>query len=178
MISLVELLSEDMFHESNALKPYEKLIVGAVVAFMKDTYNFDAKIMVKKVNKVGLLGDVVLNDNSINKNKFTVQVASNQSIKFLLNSLIHELTHVKQISKGELRPSDDYKSLRWKGKHFITVKDYKSIGRVGIEKYKQLPWEAEAYGAAEKLDDSFLKSKYWTNLKGKDPIMDQIMDNI
>lgn len=178
MIRLVEMLSEDMFHDSNALKPYEKLIVAAVVTFMKHTYNFDAKIMVKKINKTGLTGDVVLNDNSLKKNKFTVHIGSNQSIRIMLKSLMHELIHVKQISKGELKPSRDYKDMIWKGKPFISVWEYANTFKwYGYEKYKQLPWEAEAY-ASDKLDDQFLKSKYWASLKGKDIVLDQIMDNL
>ena len=104
-------MTEDLFSISLKMKPYEKKIVGAVIGFMKSKFKFDAKIIVKKKDKDGLIGDVVLNDNTLNKNKFYLHFNPRQSTELMIKALIHELTHVKQISRKELLPSSDYKEL-------------------------------------------------------------------
>jgi DNA polymerase III epsilon subunit-like protein len=69
------------------------------------------KVIVKKKNSKTMIGDVVLNDNSLNNNKFYLHFNPNQSIAMMIQSLIHELTHIKQISHKELKPSGDYKTI-------------------------------------------------------------------
>ena len=170
-------LYEDLFQTSLKMKYHEKLIVNAVILFMKSKLGFEAKITVKKKDSKTLIGDVILNDNSLNKNKFTLHFTPNQSYPEIIKSLIHELTHSKQISKKELKPSDDYKSLIWKNDYTLSVKDYKKTGK-NFGDYKKLPWEKEAYANMDKLYSPFLKSKYWTELKGKDTNLDFIIDNI
>ena len=168
---------EDLFQTSLKMKDYERLLVNAVISFMKSKFGFDAKITVKKKDSKTLIGDVILNDNSLNKNKFTLHFTPNQSYKEIIKSLIHELIHTKQISKKELRPSDDYKSLIWKNDYTLSVKDYKKKAK-NFSDYKTLPWEKEAYANMDKLYAPFLKSKYWTELKGKNSNLDFIIDNI
>jgi len=161
---------------SNKVKPYEKKIVNAVIGFMKAKFNFDAKIIVKKKDKDGLIGDVILNNNSVNNNKFYLHFNPDQSYAMMIQALIHELTHVKQISRKELLPSDDYKAVLWRGKEFISASEYKKLFKKYSE-YKKLPWEAEAYSNMKKLYKPFLSSKQWTELSG-DANIDFIKQNI
>ena len=58
MIKLKSILNEDLFGTSLKLKSYEALIVKSVVSFMMDKYNFKAKIIVKKKDKAGMIGDI------------------------------------------------------------------------------------------------------------------------
>ena len=178
MIKLKDILNEDLFTSSLKMKPYEKLIVSAVIEFMRKTFGFNSKIIVKKKEKHGLLGDITLNDNSLNKDKFYLHFNSNATFPTIIKSLLHELTHVKQVAKGELKPSSDYKSLLWKNNPIISVKDYNKMGKTDFQGYKKMPWETEAYENMKKLYNPFLKSKYWTSLKGKDANLDYIIDNI
>ena len=118
------LLNEDLFGTSLKLKPYETLMVKSVVSFMMDKFNFNAKIIVKKKDKAGMIGDISLNSNSVDGNKFYLHFNPNQSYKRIIQSMIHELTHVKQVSKNELLPNKDYTAILWKGKEYITAKEY------------------------------------------------------
>jgi tRNA nucleotidyltransferase/poly(A) polymerase len=169
---------EGLFTTDNALKPYEKLLIGSIIEFMRGKYGISSKIIVKKKQSRDLFGDIVLNDNTLNKDKFYLHFNPNASYSFIIESIIHELIHVKQISKGELRPSSDYKELLWKGKPAISVSDYKKFQRKDYNEYKKLPWEAEAYSGMKPLYREFLKSKQLQSLKGKDENLDYIISNL
>lgn len=178
MIKLKDLLSEDLFGTSLKLKPHETLMVKSVVAFMMDKFNFNAKIIVKKKDKAGMIGDISLNSNSVDGNKFYLHFNPSQSYKGIIQAMIHELTHVKQVSKNELLPNKDYTAILWKGKEYITAKDYGKLMKSNVASYKKLPWEVEAESNMSGLYSSFIASKYWKELKGKDETMDFIIDNI
>ena len=179
MIKLKDIVNEDLFGSTNKMKKHEALLISAIVEFMKKKYNLTSKIIIKKKEKKGMFGDVVLNDNSINKNKFYLHYNPNAYHPIMIQSLIHELIHVKQISKKELQPSSDYKSLMWKKKEYITVRDYNKLMKKGFSpEYKKLPWENEAYSKMKSLYKPFLNSPEYKNLKGKDKTLDYIIDNI
>ena len=172
-------LNEDIFRSDNTIKNYEKLIIDAVVNFIKHEWDFDAKIIVKKKQNSSLIGDISLNQNSVYNNKFTLHFNPNKTYLGIIKALIHELTHIRQVSKGELRPRSDWKGILWKDDYEISVLEYKKIMR-DFNKYKELPWEQEAYG--NMLDTSLIEklfnSSYWKQLKGKDATLDFIVDNI
>lgn len=160
------------------LKTHDILLIRAIVHFMKKEISIpNVKITIKRKDKQMSFGDVIMNDNSVNKNKFTVHWNPNQSKKMMITSLIHELTHVKQIAKKELQPGPDYKSLYWKGKEYITVRELKKRMK-NFNDYMKLPWEAEAYGNMKPLYNKFINSNYWNELEGKDVTLDFIMKNI
>lgn len=173
-----EFINEDLFTTDNSIKKHEKYLIDAVINFFKEEWDFDAKIVVKKKQNNKFNGDIILNDNSMNKNKFTLHFNPNLTYLGMIKSLIHELTHIKQISKGELKAALDWKSLIWKNEYKLDVRDYNKLMRT-IE-YREVPWEKEAY---YNMSDTFLldklfQSKYWINLKGKDETLDYIIDNI
>jgi hypothetical protein len=177
-MKLNELIFEDLFGTSLKMKPYEALIVKAVVSFMMDKYSFNAKIIVKKKDKAGIIGDISLNSNSVNNGKFYLHFNPNQSYKRIIQSMLHELTHVKQVAKKELLPNKDYTAILWKGKEYVTAKDYNKLMKSDIASYMKLPWEIEANTNMTNLYSTFINSKYWKNLKGKDVNLDYIIDNI
>jgi len=150
MIRLKSIVNEDLFGTSLKMKPYEALMVKSVVSFMMDKYNFNSKIIVKKKDKTGLIGDISLNSNSVNK----------------------------QVSKKELLPNKDYSAILWKGKEYITAKDYNNLMKSNPKEYVKLPWEIEANNNMNNLYSTFINSKYWKDLKGKDTTLDYIIDNI
>jgi hypothetical protein len=178
MIKLKNILSEDLFGTSLKMKPHETLMTKAVVEFMMDKYKFKAKIIIKKKDKTGMIGDISLNSNSVDGNKFYLHFNPNQSYKRIIQAMIHELTHVKQVSKGELLPNKDYTAILWKGKEYITAKDYGKLMKSNISEYVKLPWEVEANNNMIGLYSTFINSKYWKGLKGKDSTLDFIIDNI
>ena len=178
MIKLKSILSEDLFGTSLKLKPHEILMVKSVVSFMMDKFNFNAKIIIKKKESGGMIGDISLSSTSVDGNKFYLHFNPNQSYERILQTMIHELTHVKQVSKGELLPNKDYTAILWKGKEYITAKDYGKLMKSDVGSYMKLPWEVKAYSNMKSLYPQFVKSKYWLGLKGKDTTLDYIIDNI
>ena len=178
MIKLKTILSEDLFGTSLKMKSHEALMVKSVISFMMDKYGFNAKIIVKKKDKMGMIGDISLNTNSVDANKFYLHFNPNQSYQRIIQSMIHELTHVKQVSKKELLPNKEYSAILWKGKEYITAKDYGKLMKSDITSYMKLPWEIEANNNMKSLYPQFIKSKYWLGLKGKDTTLDYIIDNI
>jgi hypothetical protein len=65
VIRIKDILSEDLFGTSLKMKPHETLMVKAVVEFMMDKFKFKAKIIVKKKDKAGMIGDISLSSNSV-----------------------------------------------------------------------------------------------------------------
>lgn len=181
MIKLKTILNEDLFGTSLKMKPHETLMVKAVVAFMMDKFNFNAKIIVKKKISGGMIGDISLSSASVDGNNFYLHFNPNQSYERILQTMIHELTHVKQVSKNELLPNIYYDAIMWKGKEYINVEDYnkllKAAGRGDVTEYKKLPWEVEADKNMKTLYPQFKKSKYWLGLKGKDATLDFVFFN-
>jgi hypothetical protein len=47
-----------------------------------------------------------------------------------------------------------------------------------INSYTKLPWEVEADTNMKNLYSTFINSKYWNELEGKDTTLDYIIDNI
>ena len=92
--------------------------------------------------------------------------------------MIHELTHVKQVVKKQLLPNKEYTSILWNGKEYITAKDYSKLMKSDIASYMKLPWEMEADANMKNLYSTFINSKHWKGLKGKDTTLDYIIDNI
>lgn len=178
MIKLKSILNEDLFGTSLKLKSYETLMVKSVVLFMMDKFNFKAKIIIKKKESVGMIGDISLSSTSVDGNKFYLHFNPNQSYQRIIQTMIHELTHVKQVSKKELLPNKDYTTIMWKGKEYITAKDYNKLMKSNIGEYMKLPWEVEAVSNMKSLYSQFINSKYWTGLKGKDTTLDYIIDKI
>ena len=178
MIKLRSILNEDLFGTSLKLKPHETLMVKSVVAFMMDKFNFKAKIIVKKKDKTGMIGDISLSSTSVDGNKFYLHFNPNQSYKRIIQSMIHELTHVKQVSKNELLPNKDYTAILWKGKEYITAKEYGKLMKTDVASYVKLPWEVEANSNMNGLYSTFINSKHWKELRGKDSTLDYIIDNI
>jgi hypothetical protein len=177
--SFKDIFTNDIFIIDNTIKKHEKYIIDAVINFLKAEWDFDAKIIVKKKQNNKFIGDISLNNNSVFNNKFTLHFNPNQSYLGMINSLIHELTHIKQVSKGELRSTSDWKFLIWKDNYKISVRDYNKMMK-DFTKYKEVPWEKEAYYNMldVSLRDKLFKSKYWINLKGKDYNLDFIIDNM
>ena len=98
----------------------------------------DLKIFGAWMNHHGIVDgkrkfDIVLNESRYKKNSKT----STNRIKYLIQDLSHELTHVKQYLKNELFDYVDG-TVRYKGKRIKKWEDDVS--------YWSSPWEVEAYG--------------------------------
>ena len=103
--------------------------------------SFDIVVNLKKnyLKKYGYFGDCMADDPSNRPKWFTINVDANQKRCVLLNTLAHELVHMKQWAKGEMY---EYSS---KPGH---VRFHKEIINTDDVDYWDHPWEIEAHGRA------------------------------
>ena len=86
-------------------------------------------------------------------NTFEMDIESSMTLRKKLLSVAHEMVHVKQFTRGELKHTDTLTAKRWLGKTY------------NESNYWDCPWEIEAYGRelglftmwVEKLD---IKGKF------------------
>ena len=178
-----KLNSGDFGTGSNKLKPHEKLYTKTALEFFTKKFKVRGKIQLRHKYNKGTIGDVRLNDATVNKGKFIVFFDKEQSMKYSLIAIFHELIHVRQISSGDLLPAPDYKSIHWKGEEFITVIEYNKAMKDGIKRgnvdvYNNLPWEKEAISQSKSLTEEFLKSSEWKLLMKPRIVLTQIRINL
>lgn len=81
-----------------------------------------------------MYGDCIWEDEDYRPREFTVRVCSKVSLRSMLTSLAHEIVHVKQYAKDELRELSN-RQHRYQGKYY---KEHTH--------YWDQPWEIEAHG--------------------------------
>lgn len=101
-------------------------------------------------------GDCIWEDSNRYSREFTINLDS-RDVDSMIETLAHEMVHVKQWARGEMQDIYDDndgspKKTRWKSK-FINIRNVK---------YKDLPWEKEA-NRVEKM----LYSQWLLHLKEK-----------
>ena len=99
------------------------------------------------VDKEGIRGDVEWIDQSDKPREFVIRLDTTMEMKDFLQTLFHEMVHVKQYAKGEFKElATNVNVFRWNGK------------RIDITKvdYWDQPWEIEALGREEGLYYQFL----------------------
>lgn len=101
------------------------------------TLDIKIHLISKLISKEGIAGDCIWEDNTHLPREFTIRIDSTQKLKEMLESIAHEMVHVKQYAKGELKDfSYDTSGCKWLGK-------YIKFDKVN---YYDHPWEIEAYG--------------------------------
>jgi len=141
-------------------------IVGGSKSQKKHVYKmveFCAKMLMPRMSTLditvnlckptGAMGYCLETDNN---RTFEIEVDKTQSLRRLLETLAHEMVHVKQYARRELHPSTDL----WCGK---TVNPNKTS-------YWDLPWEIEAHGRETGLfirycEANKLGKQKWTQLQ-------------
>ena len=86
------------------------------------------------------LGNATWQDNNHRPRDFTIEVNASKNIRLrrMLETIAHEMVHVKQFAKGEIKDliSRPPNIRKWMGKEFNT----------DTISYWDCPWEIEAYG--------------------------------
>ena len=156
MISFKEYLNEVKF--KGKYQAFEKPLYESFLDFLQDYYNTDIEITLslkKKLKDENFFGHVDLVE--IKNKKYIIVL---EHIPYgILSKIAHEFVHIKQIIRGELDHSKDYKSLIWKKKKVIALDYYNSIK--SFEEYKTIPWEREAYKLQEVLVKRYKKSNFF-----------------
>jgi hypothetical protein len=93
----------------------------------------------------GYLGYCTWTDEPYRSREFEVEVDANLHPRFLLTTLAHEIVHIKQYAKGELRCLIHTPNKRsWYGKRHETR-------NITPRESTRLPWEVEARGLEEQI---------------------------
>jgi hypothetical protein len=123
----------------------------SLMKLMPKKKNLFVEIQIKKLDCVEK--GLCLN---IDRDSYSIEIDSKQSMRRLLETVAHEMVHVKQYSRGELTELKTNQT-KWQGK---------VINRKSID-YYDLPWEIEAYGREVGLfirwaEDNELANEEWT----------------
>lgn len=105
---------------------------------LKNSLCIDLEMIKNLENKEGVCGDATWEDDSVRPKDYTVRVHWNGKSDFAktLETLAHELVHVKQFARGEMKDLLSVQKVSWNGKRY---------DRAEVD-YWDLPWEVEAHG--------------------------------
>ena len=117
----------------------------------------DITLMRNLIGKEEVAGDCVWEDSSYRPREFTIRVDSSQPIQTMLETVAHEMVHVKQFARGELKDlsRSEVNLCKWHG----------SIIKCNIVNYYDLPWEIEANGRERGIFIRWFEQSRWKNCK-------------
>lgn len=134
-----------------ATEKQREMIVRAVDFFLdllmtrrlKETLYIDLELAKGLEDREGVCGDATWEDDPVRPKDFSVRVHWNGKKDFAktLETLAHELVHVKQFARGEMRDLSSVAKVTWNGKRY---------DRAEVD-YWDLPWEVEAHGREKGL---------------------------
>ena len=99
----------------------------------------EIEIKVKDFGKDENYGYAVPLDDGIHPRYFEVEVNKNVRLRRFLETVAHEMVHVKQYARNELYESSAKKQHRWHGKWLSNRSKH-------VKDYWDNPWEIEAHG--------------------------------
>ena len=104
---------------------------------MPKMYNVEVNINLRNFGKDDSLGYAIPSDYADlhRPREFDVDINKQQKLRRLLETVAHEMVHVKQFARGELYESVRRNKHRWQGKWLNSD-----------PKYWDQPWEIEAHG--------------------------------
>ena len=99
--------------------------------------NCDITIRLKQKNMGNDYGTCIWEDDNVSPREFTIEVYSNMRKRRIMETICHEMVHVKQYARNEMKDMANSSSkTRWKGV---------DVDRDVVD-YYELPWEIEAHG--------------------------------
>lgn len=127
-------------------KPRQKELVRSMVKFahkklMPRMQNLELNIRIKDFGKDDSYGYCLPSDDTdtARPREFDVDININQRQRRLLETVAHEMVHVKQFARGELYESVAQGRHRWQG-------EWLSNRSKSVMDYYDQPWEIEAHG--------------------------------
>lgn len=125
---------------------------------MPRMWDIDIEIKLKKFGKDASYGYCMpIDDDAYDRPRsFELEINSGVKLRRLLETVAHEMVHVKQFARGELYQGIRVNKHRWQGEWLEDNIDY-----------WDLPWEIEAHGREAGLfirwaEEAGLASKSWT----------------
>lgn len=138
--------------------PFTTVFYNSMVGFLKELFDIDVEVKYGNTKK-DLFGFMPL---SLDSGVSSVTIDTSGSLKYVLKSIIHELTHIKQVQYGQL--ATDGISILWEGVPVISVNQYNSLKRSDWAVYSELPFEKEAFANSEELFNLYVSSPYFKDL--------------
>lgn len=141
------------------LDPIQRKLARDAVAFVCNKFvpRMSLDITIKGFDDLhGLYGDCCWTDDNYRPREFLIRIDKTSSLPIFLDTLMHELVHVKQYAKGELGWNSRSDTTKWQGQ---------AVPR--RMKYTDYPWEIEARGREYGLTEDFLEhyGKWWKYVK-------------
>ena len=144
-----------MFITVKGGKEYQRKHVESIVGFCVKTLMPRMRtldITVKLCKPIDAMGYCLETDNN---RTFELEISREQGLRSLLETVAHEMVHVKQFARREMHPETD----EWYGKTYNPKK----------VSYWDLPWEIEAHGRECGLfirwcEENGLGGKSWTQI--------------
>jgi len=128
--------------------------------YKKDRLDITVKFKKGLFEETDQYGNCIWMDQHYRPEEFEIEIDPDQSIQLLLNTLAHELVHVKQWAKGEYYQLQREKHVyKFCSKRFDTNK----------VDYWDTPWEIEAHGRAIGLVVQWTRAN---NLSNKDLVVE------
>ena len=115
-----------------------KYCIEMLMPRLKNKLHIDINLIANLKEKESIAGDCIWEDDRcVRPREFSIRVDSTQSLQAMLETVCHELVHVKQYARGELKDlARSSKCCKWKGKKV----------NFGNTHYYDQPWEIEAHG--------------------------------
>ena len=117
--------------------------------------DIDIQLVPRLLEKEEVYGDSTWEDDNWRPREFTIRADSKLRRRRLLESIAHEMVHVKQFAKGEMVDLVRADKIRWFGK------DYKDKD----SDYYNSPWEIEAHGREMGLFVQWAQKNGYANQK-------------
>ena len=120
------------------------------------TLVLEIKLILRLNHKEGSEGECIWEDKRTKPRQFTIRLDSSGDLSTLIETFGHEMVHVKQYARGEMKDSSVSRDLvYWKGKEYDSSKIT----------YYDWPWEIEAMGRERGLYIRYMQTFNYTHEK-------------
>ena len=141
---------------SKTQKKYAKDIIrfcGAKLMSKRLAKSLNIKVHFVKglLDKYNQAGNCMWEDDSYRPKEFLLEIDADLKLRRVLQSVCHEMVHVKQYARGETKDINQF-TKSWKGDEYISL--YSTV-----DEYMALPWEKEAYELQEVLCSEYKQLK-------------------
>jgi len=127
---------------------------------LEDKLDIEITLIPRLKEKEHTAGDCIWEDDTcIRPRSFSIRVDSTQGLQAMLETVCHELVHVKQYARGELKDlARSNVCCKWKGKKI----------NYDHQNYYDHPWEIEAHGRERGLFLRWFVESKWKKCRWVD----------
>ena len=137
------------------VKSVAEYCIDKLMPRLKDKLDITINLIPRLIENESMAGDCIWEDEScVRPREFSIRVDSTQDHQSMLETVSHEMVHVKQYARGELKDmASSALCCKWKGKK---VNFYSTH-------YYDHPWEIEAHGRERGLFVRWFFESEWKN---------------